>query len=81
MTQFNFIGEPHPSLVEQQKAIEHFNSALGPFKEEFEQSGGVVTFNYSFPDTDNRRISFNLDNDHDLVSFFIRWQEYSRSNK
>ena len=81
MTQFIFIGEPYPSLEEQQKAIEYFNSALGPLKEEFEQSGGVVIFNYSFPDTDSRRISFNLDNDHDLVGFLLKWQEYNHRSK
>ena len=54
---------------------------LGPFKEEFENSGGSVVFNYSFPDTDNRRISFNVDNNHNLSDFIIRWNEYIVSDR
>jgi hypothetical protein len=76
MIQFNFTGEPYPSLEEQQRAINFFIDKLGPFKEEFENSGGSVVFNYSFPDTDNRRISFNVDNNHNLTDFIIRWNEY-----
>lgn len=76
MIQFNFTGDPYPSLEEQQRAKQFFVDKLGSFKEEFENSGGSVVFNYSFPDTDNRRISFNLDNDHSLSDFIIRWNEY-----
>lgn len=76
MIQFNFTGDPFPSPDEQQRAKELFIDKLGPFKEEFENSGGSVVFNYSFPDTDNRRISFNLDNNHSLSDFIIRWNEY-----
>ncbi len=76
MIQFNFTGDPYPSPDEQQRAKEFFIEKLGPFKEEFENSGGSVVFNYSFPDTDNRRISFNVDNNHNLSDFIIRWNEY-----
>ena len=76
MIQFNFTGDPYPSPDEQQRAIQFFINKLGPFKEEFENSGGSVVFNYSFPDTDNRRISFSVDNNHNLSDFIIRWNEY-----
>lgn len=76
MIQFYFAGDPYPSFEEQQSAEIFFIDKLGPFKEEFENSGGIVTFNYSFPDTDNRRISFNVDNNHNLSDFIIRWNEY-----
>lgn len=76
MIQFYFTGDPYPSLEEQQSAKNLFIEKLGPFKEEFENSGGSVVFNYSFPDTDNRRISFNVDNNHNLSDFIIRWNEY-----
>jgi hypothetical protein len=76
MIQFNFTGDPYPSFEEQERARQFFIDKLGPFKEEFENSGGVVTFNYSFPDTDNRRISFNLANEYSLSDFIIRWNEY-----
>jgi len=76
MILFHFTGDPYPSSEEQQRAKTAFIDKLGPFKDEFENSGGVVVFNYSFPDTDNRRISFNVDNDHSLSDFIIRWNEY-----
>ena len=79
MIQFNFTGDPYPSLEEQEDAKKFFLDKLGPFKEEFENSGGTVTFNYSFADTDNRRISFNIANNHNLADFIIRWNEYIRS--
>jgi hypothetical protein len=79
MIQFYFTGYPYPSFEEQKSAKELFIEKLGPFVEEFENSGGVVTFNYSFPDTDNRRISFNIENNHSLSDFIIRWNEYIRS--
>ena len=76
MIQFNFTGDPYPTFEEQQRAKQFFIDKLGVFKEEFENSGGSVVFNYSFPDTDNRRISFNVDNNHNLSDFIIRWNEY-----
>lgn len=79
MIQFNHVGNPYPSFEQQEESKAFFIDKLGPFKEEFKNSGGVVTFNYSFPDTDNRRISFNVDNDHSLSDFIIRWNEYIRT--
>ena len=76
MIEFNFIGDPYPTLEEQQNSIDRFIEKLGPFKEEFEQSGGTAVFNSNYQKTDNRSISFNVDNDHDLSNFIIRWNEY-----
>lgn len=76
MILFHFTGDPYPSLEEQERAKAAFIDKLGLLKDEFENSGGVVVFNYSFPDTDNRRISFNVDNNHSLSDFIIRWNEY-----
>jgi magnesium-transporting ATPase (P-type) len=76
MIQFNFIGDIYPTFEEQQNSIDRFIEKLGPFKEEFEQSGGTVVFNSNYPNTDNRSITFNVDNNHSLSSFIIRWNEY-----
>ena len=81
MIEFNFIGDPYPTHEEQQNSIDRFIEKLGPFKEEFEQSGGTVVFNSNYPKTDNRSVSFNVDNNHDLSSFIIRWNEYIVSNR
>jgi hypothetical protein len=81
MTQFIFIGEPYPSPSEQEESIASFYNKLGPFKEEFDQSGAVVTFNYSFPETDTNRATFSFDKDHDVSNFILRVQEYNRKNK
>ncbi|MBL7703886.1 MAG: hypothetical protein JNM14_16670 [Ferruginibacter sp.] len=81
MILFHFTGDPYPSHEEQERAKAAFIDKLGPLKDEFENSGGVAVFNYSFPDTDNRRISFNLDNNHSLSDFIIRWNEYIRTLK
>jgi hypothetical protein len=78
MIQFNFTGNPYPSFEEQEESIKLFIEKLGPFKDEFEQSGGTVVFNSSYPKTDNRSISFNVDNNHSLSDFIIRWNEYIR---
>lgn len=79
MIQFNFTGSPYPSFDEKENAKKLFIEKLGPFKDEFEQKDGIVTFNYSFPDTDERRISFVLGNQYSLPDFIIRWNEYIKT--
>jgi hypothetical protein len=77
MITFYFTGEPFPSLEEQRAAKEFFIEKLGPYKKEFESKNGTVTFNYSYPATDNRRISFNIDGS--LSDFIRRWNEYIKT--
>jgi hypothetical protein len=77
MIKFNFIGNPYPSLQEMQRAETNFIEKLGPFKEEFENRGGVVTFNYSIPENDEKRITFNLTSG-ELSDFIRRWNEYNK---
>ena len=81
MILFHFTGDSYPSPEEQERAEAAFIDKLGPLKEEFENSGGVAVFNYSFPATDNRRISFNVGNDYSLSDFIIRWNEYIKTLK
>ena len=79
--QFNFVGEPNPTFEEQQRAKQFWLDKLGSFKEEFDEKNGIVTYNYSSPDTDERRISFVLGGNFNLSDFIIRWNEYIRSLK
>ncbi|HXC04182.1 MAG TPA: hypothetical protein VNZ86_05475, partial [Bacteroidia bacterium] len=79
--QFNYTGNPYPSLQEQQKDKTFFLDKLGPFKDEFDAKDGIVTFNYSYQDTDNNRIAFVLGKTTragELSDFIIRWNEYIR---
>jgi hypothetical protein len=81
MIQFNYSGDPYPSFEDMQASKKFFLEKLGPFKDEFEQKHGIVTFNYSYPDTDKRRIAFVLGENYDLSDFTIRWNEYILSHK
>lgn len=83
MIQFHFTGHAYPSIQQQQKDKALFIDKLGPFKDEFDAKGGIVTFNYSVPATDNHRISFVFSGKHtgELSNFIIRWNEYIRSLK
>jgi hypothetical protein len=81
MITFHFTGDPFPSLEEQQAAKEFFIEKLGPFKEEFEEKNGIVTFDYSYPATDNRRISFDIDGNYSLGDFIGRWNIFIKSLK
>ncbi len=76
MIQYNFTGDPYPSIEEQQRAKELWLDKLGPFANEFDEKDGIVTFNYSYPYTDNRRISFVLGEQHNLSDFIRRFNEY-----
>lgn len=79
MIQVYFTGDPYPSLEEQEKATNLFIEKLGPFKDEFVNSGGVAVFNYSFPSTDNRRISLSFSDEYNLPDFIGRFQVYRRT--
>ncbi len=57
MIQFNFFGDPYPTFEQMQESKTNIIDKLGPFKDEFEQKGGIVTFNFYFPETDTRRIT------------------------
>lgn len=77
MIQFNFTGNPYPSLQEQQADKAFFLDKLGPFKDEFDAKDGFVIFDYSYPDTSTSRISFVLGPGyHDLSDFIVRWNQY-----
>jgi hypothetical protein len=78
MIQFHFTGHPYPSLYQQRKDKELFLHKLGPFKDEFDANDGVVTFNYTFPETDTQRISFVFGGNHagELSGFIVRWNDY-----
>jgi hypothetical protein len=81
MIQYNFTGEPYPSLEEQQRAKQLWLDKLGQFADEFAEKDGIVTFNYSYPATDNRRISFVLGGQHNISDFIRRFNEYIVSIK
>lgn len=76
MIQFNYTGDPYPSSEQKQIDKEFFLNKLGPFKDEFDQKGGIVTFNYSYPDTDENRMTFVIKEQYDLFDFTSRWNEY-----
>lgn len=79
MIQFNFTGEPYPSLQQQADDKAFFIDKLGPLKAEFDVKNGVVTFNNSYPEDSENRISFNLGIDAGSLGDFIqRWNEYIR---
>lgn len=81
MIQFNYTGDPFPTFEQQLKSKNDFIDKLGDFKDEFEQKGGIVTFNYSVPPEDDRRIAFVLSAEHDLFDFIRRWNDYIISRK
>lgn len=81
MIHFSFTGNPFPSHEEQQRATNFFIDKLGPFKQEFEKSGGFVLFDYTFPKTDNRRITYNVAPGYNISDFTIRWNEYIKKKK
>lgn len=78
MTRFHFKGNPYPDHEEQKRAIQAWNEKLGPFREEFDEKNGIVTFDYSFPETDQRRISFVLGEGYELSDFIARFNIYIR---
>lgn len=79
MIQYNFTGEPYPTIEEQQRAKQIWIDKLGPFADEFNEKDGIVTFNYSYPDTDKRRISFVFGQpQHSLSDFISRFNDYIR---
>jgi hypothetical protein len=82
MIQFHYMGSPYPSFQQQQEDKVFFLEKLGPFKNEFDAKDGIVTFNYSYPPTDNNRIAFVLGPGHnDLSDFIVRWNQYIASIK
>lgn len=81
MIQFNFTGEPYPTFKEQQNSIDRFLKKLGTFKDEFEQSGGIVIFNSSYAEIDNRSITFTVDNKHSLSDFINLFNKYIDSTR
>jgi len=84
MIQFNFTGTPYPSLQEQEDAKNRFLEKLGPFKDEFDANDGIATFNYSYPDTDNRRWSVvfgKVGSTTDIWEFIDRWNKYILSRR
>lgn len=77
MIEFHFVGTPFPDPQEQQRDKERFIEKLGPFRQEFEDENGVVTFDYSRPDDDKHAVSFNLrKNPAKLGDFISRWNIY-----
>jgi hypothetical protein len=82
MIQFNYTGTPYPSIREQQDSKAAFLEKLGPFTNEFDEKGGIVTFNYSFGPSDMNRTAFSLGkskDDAELGNFIGRWNEHIRS--
>ena len=79
MIQFNFFGDPYPTFEQMQELKSNFIDKLGPFRDEFEQKGGIVTFNFYYAETDTRRITLNVRDVQSLPDFTIRWNEYTRN--
>jgi hypothetical protein len=70
----NFSNVPFQEIEDSKKA---FIDKLGPFKDEFAEKNGTVTFDFKFPKEDFNRISFNLDGE--LYDFICRWNGYIRT--
>lgn len=66
MINFYFTGYPYPSFEQQENDRAYFLEKSGQLKDEFNEKNGKVIFNYSFPDTDNRRTEFTIENQYDL---------------
>ena len=79
MINFYFTGYPYPSFEQQENDRAYFLEKLGQLKDEFNEKNGKVIFNYSFPDTDNRRIEFEIDSEYDLPDFIIRFNKQNRN--
>ena len=76
MIQFNFTG--HPSVEAQEKAKEYFIEHLGPFKDEFDEKGGIVTYNYEYPEKYKDQYNYVLSPEHSLPDFIFRWDAFLR---
>lgn len=83
MIQFNYSGNPLPSIQQQQDDKTSFLQKLGPLKEEFDAKDGTVTFDYSYPVSDANRIKYSLGNGYydDLPDFVRRFGIYLRGHE
>ena len=77
--QFHFTGNPTNEQIE--KAKQDFIKLLGPFKDEFEEKGGFVTYNHNYPESHSNQYDFVLANPTLLNDFMVRWDKYLKDKQ